>query len=144
MKRLIVGVTLAAVFSAIRLTAAPPKTTEPSVIILNVPAEARPSAGTWAPNLGDWVTFTVTYPEKLERYGVRIQVLCYQDDGKLVYGEAGPYNQAFLLGGIMSQWYLSDGAADCHADLYYWSYNGGQKFNPLASVDFHALSRAGY
>ena len=64
-------------------------------------------------------------------------------DNRIRHREAGPYTQAFLLGGAMSTWYLTDGAADCHADLYYWSYNGGQKFNPLAWVEFAASSRSG-
>ena len=141
MKRLLFAATIAGVFSGVSLVAAP-KTAEPSSIILNVPAQAGTTAP-WAPKLGDNVTFTVGYPKTLDHYGVRIQVLCYQD-GNLVYGEAGPFSQGFLLGGAMSTWYLNDGPADCHADLYYWSYNGGQKFNPLASVGFAALSRAGY
>ena len=92
------------------------------------------------PHLWDYVTFSATYPKTPDHYGVRIQVLCYQD-GNLVYGEAGPYSQQFLLGGAMSNWFLSGGASSCHADLYYWSYNGGQKFNPLASTNFDASDR---
>ena len=64
----------------------------------------------------------------------------YQD-GNLVYGEAGPYSDLFLLGGAMSIWYLNDGPAICHGDLYYWSHNGGQKFNFLASTSFEAAGR---
>ena len=138
MKRLIFAVSLATLVCAVTLTAAP-KSTEPSTIILNTPPSSA-SATPWEPRLGDWVTFTVTYPKTLDHYGVRIQVLCYQN-GNLVYGEAGPYDQAFLLGGAMSPWYMNDGSATCHADLYYWSYNGGQKFNPLAWVEFAAGAR---
>lgn len=139
MKRFLFGVGLVSVLSAVPITAAP-KNTEPSVIILNTPSQALAGSTVWEPKLGESVTFTVTYPKTLEHYGVRIQVLCYQG-GNLVYGEAGPYSQAFLLGGSMSTWYLTDGAAYCHADLYYWSYNGGQKFNPLAWVEFSAAGR---
>ena len=96
------------------------------------------------PHLGDYVTFKSTYyPSNLdqkEKGGVRVQVLCYQN-GNLVYGEAGHYDMKFLLGGAMSIWFQGGGEADCHADLYYWSYQGGQKFNPLAFADFHALGR---
>jgi hypothetical protein len=139
MSRLLSAIAIVAAVSSISLSAAP-KTTEPASIILNAPSQTVAPA--WAPRLGDVVTFTVSYPKTLDHFGVRIQVLCYQD-GNLVYGEAGPYSQGFLLGGAMSPWYLNDGAADCHADLYYWSYNGGQKFNPLATVGFSALSRSG-
>jgi hypothetical protein len=142
MNRLLLAAALAGTVSGISLSAAP-KSGDPASIILNVPAQSGAVSTPWAPKLGDTVTFTVSYPKTLDHYGVRIQVLCYQD-GALVYGEAGPYNQGFLLGGAMSTWYLNDGAADCHADLYYWSTNGGQKFNQLATVAFSALSRAGF
>lgn len=140
MKRLLFGVALASVVSATTLVAAGKNSTVPSTIILNQPPSLAGTAGSWEPRLGDYVTFTVTYPKTLDHYGIRIQVLCYQD-GELVYGMAGPYDYAFLLGGSMSQWYLNDGPAQCHADLYYWSYNGSQKFNLLASTEFSALGR---
>ena len=139
MKRLTLGVVFAALFSAL-VAAAPAKSTAPPTIILDAPATAGAASATLEPHLGDQVTFTVTYPKTLDHYGVRIQVLCYQD-ANLVYGAAGPYDQAFLLGGAMSNWFLTDGPATCHADLYYWSYNGGQKFNPLASTEFDAAGR---
>lgn len=140
MKRLLFGVALASLVSAASLAAAS-KTTEPSTIILNAPTgTSAPTTGTLTPRLGDYVSFTVTYPKTLDHYGVRIQVLCYQD-GNLVYGMAGPYDYQFLLGGSMSQWYLNGGPAECHADLYYWSYNGGQKFNLLATTTFNADGR---
>ena len=64
--------------------------------------------------------------------------MCYQN-GTLVYGEAGPYYHTFQLGGASSDWLNnSPGPATCVADLYYWSYQGGQKFNWLASVQFDA------
>ena len=138
MKHLLSGAALAIVVSSISVGAASPKN-EPSAIVLNTP-RASGSATPWEPRLGDNVTFTVTYPKTLDHYGVRIQVLCYQN-GNLVYGEAGPFDQAFLLGGAMSSWFMTDGPATCHADLFYWSYNGGQKFNPLAWVEFSAEGR---
>lgn len=137
MKRLLVGAALATLMSATALAAT--SKTDPSTIILN-PPPGYASTTNWEPALGDTVTFTVTYPNTLNHYGVRIQVLCYQN-GNLVFGMAGPYNYAFLLGGSMSQWYLNGGAASCHADLYYWSTNGGQKFNELAWTDFDATGK---
>ena len=139
MKRMLFGVVVATVLAATSLAAAPSKT-DPSTIILNAPAGLAAPATGWEPRLGDTVTFTVTYPKTLDHYGVRIQVLCYQD-GNLVFGMAGPYDYQFLLGGSMSQWYMGDGAAECHADLYYWSNSGGQKFNLLTSTTFNALGR---
>src|SRR5439155_17927466 len=107
-----------------------------SSIALNPPQVLRPD-GIW-PRLHDTVTFSTTYSSKLEHYGVRIQVMCSQG-GQIVYGEAGPYDQPFLLGGGMSLWLMGGGEVDCQADLYYWSYQGGvQTFNPLASTKFHA------
>ena len=141
MKRLLLGVGLACILSAASLSAAPKaSSSDPSTIILNAPAAFVASSISWEPHLGDYVNFTVTYPKTLDHYGVRIQVLCYQD-GNLVYGEAGPYTNQFLLGGAMSTWFLSGGAAACHADLYYWSYSGGQKFNLLASTNFDSADR---
>ena len=116
------------------------RTTEPATVTLNPPAAARTGATSGWPALGDWVTFSATYPRQLESKGVRIQVLCYQN-GELVFGMAGAHDYDFLLGGAMSTWYLNGGAASCVADLYYWSYNGGQKFNWLASTTFDAAGR---
>lgn len=104
--------------------------------------------------LGDYVTFSVTAPKS--KFDKRIQVLCEQavpfdfawPDGSmqtqadpLVFAMAGSWDYAFLLGGSMSVWYMHDGPASCHADLYYWSYNGEQRFNLLASVSFEAAGR---
>ena len=142
MKRMLVGAVAALVLTGTTVGAAPKgggASSEPSTIILNAPALAA-STISWEPHLGDYVNFTVTYPKSLDNKGVRIQVLCYQD-GNPVYAEAGPYSQDFLLGGAMSDWFLSGGSATCHADLYYWSYNGGQKFNLLASTNFDSLGR---
>jgi len=96
--------------------------------------------GSPTPSLGDTITFTTTHDPTLDKYGVRIQLCAYQD-GDLVYGAAGPHDQAFLLGGGSSVW-LNSGAHDgahCVAILYYWTYRGQQKFNPLATVEFEAL-----
>jgi len=132
--------TIALALATTPVNAGPTKTQSAS-IILNTPTQVSSSSVTpWEPKLGDYVTFTVAYPKTLDHFGVRIQVLCYQD-GNLGFAMAGPADYAFLLGGSMSQWYLSDGPATCHADLYYWSYNGGQKFNLLASTEFTAQGR---
>jgi hypothetical protein len=141
MKRTALGLAIALALSTTPLIAAGNNKTQPSSIILNTPTQVASSGTTaWEPKLGDYVTFTVSYPKTLDHYGVRIQVLCYQD-GNLGFAMAGPYDYSFLLGGAMSQWYLTGGPATCHADLYYWSYNGGQKFNLLASTDFDAAGR---
>jgi hypothetical protein len=130
---------VAALVLPVATASAQRRNTEPSTIVLNPPAAARSADAGW-PRLGDWVTFTATYPRQLESKGVRVQVLCYQDS-QLAYGMAGASDYQFLLGGAMSQWYMNDGAASCVADLYYWSYNGGQKFNWLASTNFDAAGR---
>jgi len=144
MRRVICGLVLSLTVFGVTVTAAPPRATStPASITLNVPTTqvaaftAAGDAAIW-PAIGDSVTFAVTYPKTAEKYGPRIQVMCYQN-GVLVYGEAGPYYQAFLLGGGSSPWLNhSPGPATCVADLYYWSYQGGQKFNWLASVQFDA------
>ena len=141
MRRIVLGTLSAFVLFGATLVAAP-RTTTPSTITLNqvsaVSTFAAAADSTIEPSLGDWVTFTVTYPKTVERFGPRIQVLCYQD-GTLVYAEAGPHYQSFLLGGGSSPWLNnSPGPARCVADLYYWSYQGGQKFNWLASTEFEA------
>lgn len=139
MKLRFIGFTLMATVLAVgAVHATSNRTPTPSTITLSQPTGAAATAD-W-PHLGDWVNFTVTYPKSVNKYGVRIQVICYQN-GNLVYGEAGPYTQSFLLGGASSEWQQLGGPADCVADLYYWSYNGGQKFNWLASADFVAADR---
>ena len=144
MRRVICGLVLSLTVFGVTVTAAPPRATStPASITLNVPTTqvaaftAAGDAAIW-PAIGDSVTFAVTYPKTAEKYGPRIQVMCYQN-GTLVYAEAGPYYHAFLLGGARSDWLNnSPGPATCVADLYYWSYQGGQKFNWLASVQFDA------
>lgn len=86
------------------------------------------------PHLGDWVTFSVS---GVNAKSPRIQVMCYQGS-TLVYGEAGPSNQSFLLGGGMSQWLMKGGEADCIATVYEWDFHPQQTFVPYASVTFHA------
>jgi hypothetical protein len=143
MRRTVYGLIAALSVFGVTLAAAP-RTSSPATIALNVPSSqvtaftGTSGSATIYPSLGDSVTFSVTYPKTVEKFGPRIQVLCYQN-GTLVYGEAGPYYQAFLLGGASSNWLNnSPGPANCVADLYYWSYQGGQKFNWLASVEFEA------
>jgi hypothetical protein len=142
MKRLLLGATVAFVFSTVAISAAP-RPDAVATIDLIVPNFAAPTTSStpaiW-PRLGDTVTFTVSYPKNLDHYGVRIQVLCYQN-ATLVYGEAKAWNQQFLLGGAMSTWLLTNGDADCVADLYYWSNSGGQKWNFLAETQFAAYAK---
>ena len=120
---------LAGMLVAAATVSAAPKPPTPSTIALHPSSDLR---------LGGWVLFEVTFPKSAEKFGPRIQVLCYQDD-VLVYGAAGQYFEPFKLGGAASIWvYDSPGPAHCVADLYYWSYRGEQKFNWLASVEFDA------
>jgi len=87
------------------------------------------------PHLGGDVTFTTYYGSV--KYP-RIQVTCYQSD-VLVYGEAGTYDHAFLLGGGWSLWLELGGSASCTADLYYWgSLHGQEQFEWMASTSFDA------
>lgn len=129
-------------------------------LALAAPASAAlPPSGTLVidPNnsdirFGGYVDFIGNYPgnqpgdrqqDKLDN--PRIQVLCYQG-GELVYGEAGGTAHVFSLGGASSQWVNNGGgAADCHADLFYfkeagknkeWSGHGDQEAVFLASLDF--------
>jgi hypothetical protein len=86
------------------------------------------------PHLGDWVTFTTS---GVDAKSPRIQVMCYQGD-VLVYGEAGPADQSFLLGGGMSDWLLKGGSATCTATVYSWDFHPEQTFVPYANVNFNA------
>ena len=88
------------------------------------------------PSLGDWVTFSTTYPTSVKN--PRIEVLCYQG-GALTFGMAGGVDYSFQLGGAGSQWLWSGGEADCTANLFYFGWKGGkQTYNLLASTRFHA------
>ncbi len=89
------------------------------------------------PHLGGYVTFSVSYAGNVK--SPRIQVMCYQD-GALVYGEAGPADQSFLLGGASSTWLTNGGPASCTADLFYivWNGNNPQQVFFLVSTSFDA------
>lgn len=90
-----------------------------------------------SPSLGDEVTFAYAVAQLPKSANPRIQVLCYQGD-VLVYGEAGPAWQVFLLGGASSPWLQVGGAASCVATLYYWQFHPRQVFHHLASITFEA------
>ena len=88
------------------------------------------------PHLGSWVTFTTVYPGNVKT--PRVEVVCSQN-GALVYGEAGSTGDAFLLGGGGSLWLNAGGSASCVANLYYFTWNGGQPGTVyLASTSFNA------
>jgi hypothetical protein len=92
------------------------------------------------PQLGDVITFTyapTTLPGPAKSQP-RIQVICYQGPD-VVYAEANWASASFLLGGFSSAWLNSfPGPVHCMADLFYFSYHGGQAFNLLASTQFDA------
>lgn len=90
-----------------------------------------------SPQLGGEVSFTVTYPVKIK--SPRIAIRCYQG-GAMTYGEAGPYDQLFLLGGAGSVWLSNGGPASCTAELFYivWNGNNPQQFYTLAMTRFDA------
>src|SRR5262245_31211872 len=141
MKRLLLGASVAFICSTVAISAAP-RPDAIATIDLIVPSFAAPTAsGTspaiW-PRLGAAISFNATYPKNLEHYGIRVQLMCYTQSGVLIYGETAAWNQQFTLGGSMSTWFLTNGEADCVADLYYWSYQGSQKWNFLAETQFHA------
>jgi hypothetical protein len=133
----------------VTVAAAPPtRTATPASIVLNVPTTqvaAFTATGDAAiyPSIGDYVTFTVTFPKSVEKYGPRILISCYQND-QLVYAEGGTYYQAFMLAGSGSLWVYDQAPGDrqapaqCVAELFYFSYQGGQKWNHLADVSFEA------
>ena len=88
------------------------------------------------PHLGTTVTFTVTAPRSVK--APRVSVTCSQGT-TLVYGEAGTFDHAFLLGGASSLWLELGGPADCTADLFYWDYVGQQQvYVWLAQTTFSA------
>lgn len=120
------------------------------VVTLTATQKAAPS-GTIvldqsAPQLGEWITFTTSISGLPGWADPRIQIVCEQN-GQVVYGEAGPSTQRFLLGGASSPWLnSSDGAdatqpAQCVATLYFWQFHPRQVFNPLASISFEAAGR---
>ena len=141
MKRTLIGATLAFVLATVVASSAAPRADSIATVSLKAVNGAilTPTlAAILVPHLGDSVTFEAAFANNLKN--VRIQVLCYQNDA-LVYGMAAPWDSQFQLGGGMSAWFLNNGAANCVADLYYWSYQGGQKFNFLATTQFDALAR---
>jgi hypothetical protein len=69
------------------------------------------------PNYGDEVTFTTTHPDLRET--LRVRVLCHRDD-ELVYQYASDPAARFHLWSAVWQ----GGAAECAADLYYFTYRG--------------------
>ena len=88
------------------------------------------------PHLGSTVTFTVEAPRSVK--APRVSVMCSQGS-TLVYGEAGTFDHAFLLGGASSLWLELGGPADCTADLFYWDYVGQQQvYVWLAQTTFTA------
>jgi hypothetical protein len=90
------------------------------------------------PSLGSWVTFTTVIPTNVNT--PRVEVLCYQN-GALVYGEGGSPTDAFLLGGGGSLWLSGGGAASCVANLYYFTWKGGQPGTVyLATTSFDAAN----
>ena len=144
MRRIIAGTLVAFALGAVTVTAAPKTEVAPTISLNTVATfSAAADGSTRYPSIGDWITFTVTFPKSVERYGPRILISCYQND-QLVYAEGGTYYQAFMLGGSGSLWVydLAPGdrqaPAQCVAELFYFSYNGGQKWNHLADVSFEA------
>ena len=101
----------------------------------NAVAGASISINQSGAHLGDWVTFTYSVPSTVTN--PRIQVMCYQN-GAIVYGEAGPAGQSFLLGGGGSVWRTGGGAANCTATLYEWDWHPVQRFVPYAAASFDA------
>ena len=88
------------------------------------------------PSLGGTVTFSVGYPNNVNN--PRIEVLCYQD-GDLVFRMAGAIDYEFLLGGGGSIWLDRGGAADCVANLYFFSWKRNTPTSTtLASTSFSA------
>jgi hypothetical protein len=144
MRRVIYGLVLSLTVFGVTVTAAPKQET-PATITLNTVSTfaAGADGSTIYPKIGDWITFTVTFPKSVEKYGPRILISCYQND-QLVYAEGGTYYQAFMLGGSGSLWVYDQAPGDrqaqaqCVAELFYFSYQGGQKWNHLADVSFEA------
>src|SRR5438094_2962699 len=101
-------------------------------ISLNTP----PGATGVQPALGDYVTFTTVVPGNVQN--PRVEVLCYQND-VLGYGESGGPDWAFQLGGGASLWKAAGGPASCVANLYYFTWKGGQPATVyLATTSFDA------
>jgi hypothetical protein len=132
-RAMLLGVALAAAL-AIPLTAAAGRNTA-SWIALNG-AAGESLAASAQPALGSTVTFSVGYPNNVNN--PRVEVLCYQA-GELVFGMAGAVDYEFLLGGGGSTWKDRGGAAECVANLYYFSWKRNTPTSTtLASTSFSA------
>jgi hypothetical protein len=151
MRRIVFGTLAVLVLCAGTLTAQSRITVAPTIELAR-PATSLSlvSGGTvplW-PALGEWLTFRVTLPKSLQKPTTRILINCYQND-QLVYGEAGAYDDAFMLGGSGSLWVYDvapgdrEAPAHCVATLFYWSSQGGQKWNYLAETQFAAAGASG-
>ncbi len=132
MKKLLLIATLALVFVPVALAGLPPASS----------GSVSVAAGSDLSYQGQ-VTFDYTYPNHLNN--PRIYVECDQN-GSLVYGEAGRASDTFTLGGGWSLWVEAGGGpADCTATLYYfktgnheWNGSGQQVYVELAQTTFHA------
>jgi hypothetical protein len=106
----------------------------PQISLDQVMTDARIAQS--VPSLGSSVTFRTVIPQNVNN--PRVEVLCYQN-GALVYGEGGSPTDAFLLGGGGSLWRSTGGAASCVANLYYFTWKGGQPATVyLATTSFDA------
>src|SRR5690349_505061 len=90
------------------------------------------------PKLGDTVTFTCQISEHVK--SPRIQLVATHGTDGVVYGEAGPSDQGFLLGGAGSIWLYDhpDWTVDIVATLYYWDFHPNQVQIVLATTEFTA------
>jgi hypothetical protein len=96
------------------------------------------------PRLGDWVTFG--YSQVPHVKALRIEVMCSEmisGVNTVVYGEAGPADQSFLLGGGGSLWLYSfpTTSVSCVATLYSWDFHPGQTFVSYATTTFDAAGK---
>jgi hypothetical protein len=134
MRRIVMGSLVGLALAVTTTSAAPARNDSPTIVLVPPTGIQTPTTTAW-PRVGDTVAFVVTYPKQLDRYALRIQIVCYQN-ADMVWADAAPYDSTFVLGGTSSDWVITGGAANCAADLYYWSYNGGQKLNWLAATYF--------
>ena len=90
------------------------------------------------PHLGGTATFTTAFPQGT--HNPRIDVMCYDQTGALVYGEAGSFDHQFVLGGGASVWKTNGGPAHCFARLFdlIWNGNNPQEVVWLAVTEFDA------
>jgi hypothetical protein len=109
----------------------------PSISLNSVTSNTGALVAQATPTIGDSVNFTTVIPTNVQN--PRVEVLCYQNDS-LVYGEGGAPTDSFLLGGGGSLWlYDGGGAASCVANLYYFTWKGGQPATVyLATTSFDA------